>query len=69
MATHRVFCSACDRDVTLVFRAPGTLLTLSRPTAPGEDVECLDQGVTCTGALCSFGAVKPLEPPAPRARA
>jgi hypothetical protein len=73
MSTHRVFCSACDREVTLVPRTSETPWPMVLAPGSNVEVECLDLGVRCTGALCSFAALKPLPPqtsaPAPGAAA
>lgn len=51
MKTRTIFCSACDRDVTIEV-ADGNDSTL-------EGAVCLDIGATCTGTLCPICAVPP----------
>jgi ribosomal protein S27AE len=57
MESHRVFCSACDRDVTIIITdAP---LLDGPATLHDEEVVCLEIGDKCTGNLCPLGAVEP----------
>jgi ribosomal protein S27AE len=57
MESHRVFCSACDRDVTIMLTdAP---LFDGPITLHDEEVICLEIGDKCTGNLCPLGAVEP----------
>lgn len=57
MKRHRVFCSACDREVNVVITdAP---LAEGQATLWDEEVVCLEVGDSCTGALCPLGAVGP----------
>jgi hypothetical protein len=59
MATHTVFCSACDRNVSIEPRSAGWTWRIAlSPDAAGE-VACFDHGVRCTGALCPLLAVAP----------
>jgi hypothetical protein len=53
MRRHTVFCSATDREVTLVARSGELPLALLR----GE-VACLDNGVRCTGTACPICAAR-----------
>jgi hypothetical protein len=56
MTTHVVFCSATDRNVKLVPRSDDWTWHIILDNQPFGDVACLDQGVTCTGAMCPFSA-------------
>jgi hypothetical protein len=67
MTKHLVFCSACDRDVTLVPRTSKTLWRIVLASAPAVELECRNQGVSCTGALCSYAAPEPVEEQRPDA--
>ena len=57
METHRVFCSACDREVTVAIT--------DAPSHDGHanlhdsEVVCLEIGERCTGNLCPVGAMAP----------
>ena len=57
MKTHRLFCNACEREVSLVIT--------DEPQHDGQatlldsEVVCLEVGERCTGALCPLGAVGP----------
>ncbi len=57
MKTHKVFCSACDRDVNVVIT--------DEPSQDGHanlhdaEVVCLEIGERCTGNLCPIGAAPP----------
>lgn len=52
MKTRIIFCSACDRDVTIE-------VIDGKDDSPLEGVVCLDIGATCTGTLCPICAVPP----------
>jgi hypothetical protein len=57
MRSHRLFCSACEREVNLVITdAPAHD---GQATLLDSDVVCLEVGERCTGALCPLGAVGP----------
>lgn len=57
MKSHRLFCSACEREVNLVITdAP---LHDGQATLLDSDVVCLEVGEKCTGALCPLGVVGP----------
>ena len=56
MATQVVFCSARDRNVTLVPRSPDWTWHIILSRQLFGDVACVDQGRSCTGALCPFSA-------------
>ncbi len=59
MTVHTVFCSANDRNVSLVARTPDwTWRVLVSMDAPVE-VACLERGVRCTGTLCPLCAAVP----------
>jgi hypothetical protein len=57
METHKVFCSACDREVTVTIT--------DAPSQDGHanlydsEVVCLEIGERCTGILCPVGATAP----------
>jgi hypothetical protein len=57
MKSHKLFCSACDREVNVMitdapmFDGPITLRD--------EEVICLEIGDKCTGNLCPLGAAQP----------
>lgn len=57
METHKVFCSACDRDVSVTIT--------EGPSQDGHanlydaEVVCLEIGARCTGSLCPVGATAP----------
>jgi hypothetical protein len=52
MDTKRIYCSACDRDVTIAVADGDKDFKL-------EGAVCLDIGATCTGTLCPICAVAP----------
>ena len=57
MDSHRIFCSACDRNVqVLITPAPH-----GEAQAPLHDSEvvCLEIGAQCTGNMCPLGAAEP----------
>jgi hypothetical protein len=56
---HTVFCSACDRNVSLVPRSNDWTWRIVMASDASGEVACLEQGVHCTGALCPFCAVSP----------
>jgi ribosomal protein S27AE len=57
MRTHRLFCSACEREVNLVITdAPEHE---GQATLLDSEVVCLEVGERCTGALCPLGAAGP----------
>jgi hypothetical protein len=59
MITLTVFCSACDRNVSIVPRSDkGVRLDRGTFGSIGE-VSCLEHGVRCTGTLCPFQSVMP----------
>ena len=58
MKSHRIFCSACDREVQVVFTDDSTL-TEGQATIPDSEVVCLDIGGKCTGELCPIAAQPP----------
>jgi hypothetical protein len=57
------YCSACDRNVPVVLRAPETL---GRKPSPkdAQALVCLDYGVRCTGSMCPLFSVDPALLPA-----
>jgi hypothetical protein len=56
METHVIYCSACDREVTVLIGSPG-------PDAADDDslmgVTCTEIGKSCTGQLCPICAAPP----------
>jgi hypothetical protein len=52
MKKRTIFCSACDRNVTIEVAEGKNESTL-------EGAVCLDIGATCTGTLCPICAVAP----------
>lgn len=57
MKTQVAFCSACDRDVRVVF-TDAPVHDAQAPVAD-PDIICLEVGERCTGNLCPVGAVPP----------
>lgn len=57
MKAQTAYCSACDRDVRVVWTDEAG----HDSQAPISDAECicLEMGVKCTGALCPVGAQPP----------
>ena len=57
METQIAYCSACDRDVTVLV----TNASVQDAQAPMPDAEvvCLEIGEQCTGSLCPVSAVSP----------
>jgi hypothetical protein len=60
MQTHVLYCSACDREVRVVFPAEGS------QNAPETEIDpdgiCLDYcGEACTGTMCSLFTLPPRE--------
>lgn len=51
MAVRTVYCSACDRNVTLMVEPDGAVRRLS------TDCVCLDYGEKCTGEMCPILAI------------
>jgi hypothetical protein len=76
MNSQKIYCSACDREVSVLFTdvsggAQGTVQFAH------HDIVCLEMGEWCTGNLCPVSAVSPAEmakraaakaatPPAPK---
>jgi hypothetical protein len=57
MKSHRLFCSACDREVNVMITdAP---LLDGQATLHDSEVVCLEIGQKCTGNLCPLGAAEP----------
>ena len=52
METKRIYCSPCDRDVTIEVADGKKDFSL-------EGSVCLDIGATCTGTMCPICAVPP----------
>jgi hypothetical protein len=59
MRARTVFCSACDRNVSLVPRSSDWIWRIVLATDAQGEVACLERGVRCTGTLCPFCAVLP----------
>ena len=57
MKSHRLYCSACDRDVRVMIT--GTPLYEDQAPLREEEVVCLEIGQKCTGNLCPLGAAAP----------
>lgn len=58
MVVRTVYCSACDRNVTLMMEPEGKL-TPSLAASGGK--VCLDYGDKCTGEMCPTLAIPPEE--------
>jgi len=61
METHVVYCSACDREVKVVFEKPP-----AAPDAAGPEVDpsgvCVDFcSDACTGSMCALFDLPPAE--------
>jgi len=54
MNAHTVFCSASDRNVSLLPGSADWMWRVVLDSRPAGGVACLDQ--FCTGALCPFAA-------------
>lgn len=55
------YCSACDRNVPVILRAP--VETRKKPSPrDARDLVCLDYGVRCTGSMCPLFSVEPSAP-------
>jgi len=52
MDVHRAFCSACDRTVPVVSRAPAGPVVAPAAAPKLETLECLEYGTRCTGWMC-----------------
>ncbi len=59
MSVHTVFCSANDRNVSLIARTPDWTWRVLISLDPPVDVACLERGVRCTGTLCPLYAAAP----------
>ena len=55
--THRAYCSACDREVTVGVKEGYEV----RPDEPidGRAVVCFEHGTSCTGELCPLFGLPP----------
>jgi ribosomal protein S27E len=58
MNSHRIFCSACDRDVQVLF-TDESMAADGQATIPDSEVVCLEIGASCTGAMCPIAAQPP----------
>ncbi len=56
MTAHTVFCSASDRNVSLVPRSADWKWRIILDNRPHGSVACMDHGRICTGTLCPFFA-------------
>jgi hypothetical protein len=57
MKVQTAYCSACDRDVRVVW-TPDAGHDTQAPITDSECI-CLEMGVKCTGAMCPVGAQPP----------
>ena len=57
MKNHKLYCSACDREVRVLIT--GTPLYEDQAPLHDEEVICLEIGARCTGNLCPLGAAAP----------
>lgn len=66
MEKHRIYCSACDREVEVLLREG---ITPGGTVGELDGAVCSDIGPLCTGAACPIGATPPvrLRGPEPRA--
>jgi len=57
MESHKVFCSACDKEVSILIAdgPPGD----HQASVHDDELICLEIGEKCTGALCPLGATAP----------
>lgn len=58
MNTRLAYCSACDRDVRVVF-PEGTDFVDGQANIPDPEIICLEIGHRCTGAMCPVAAQPP----------
>ena len=58
-ATHRAYCSACDREVTIGL-APGYEYVPGQPIE-ADAIVCHGLGEWCTGELCPLFGVEPAQ--------
>jgi len=58
MLAQKIFCSACDREVSVVFTDEQPAADAA-PNLADADVVCLELGDQCTGALCPVCAISP----------
>lgn len=56
MKKQMIFCSACDREVSVIM-ADVPRITDGQATLADSAVVCLEMGERCSGALCPVGAV------------
>jgi hypothetical protein len=55
--SHRLFCSACDREVRVLITP--ALNEHGQAVLHDSEVVCLDIGSRCTGNMCPLGAAEP----------
>lgn len=58
MRNHRVFCSACDRDVNVILTDVPAVPD-GQASIPDSEVVCLDINAKCSAALCPIGTQPP----------
>jgi hypothetical protein len=56
VTAHTVFCSASDRNVSLIPRSADWTWRVILDNRPQGSVACMDHGSVCTGTLCPFFA-------------
>jgi hypothetical protein len=60
MEKHRVYCSACDREVEVVYNAPPKDAPAAAEVDPGG--VCVDYcSDACTGSMCALFDLPPAE--------
>lgn len=57
MKVQKIFCSACDREVSIVLTAEP--VHEGQANLPDAEFVCLEIGDTCTGSLCPLFAQPP----------
>ena len=62
METHRIYCSACDKDVTIEIESPDDSEESDNTLM---NAVCLEMGEHCTGTFCPICAVPPVQSAAP----
>ena len=59
MTVHTVFCSANDRNVSLIARTSDWTWRALISRDATVDIACLERGVRCTGTFCPLYAAAP----------
>jgi hypothetical protein len=57
MDSHKIFCSACDRNVQVLITP--ALNAEGQAVLHDSEVVCLEIGSRCTGNMCPLGATEP----------